>query len=243
MVDAPTPRDALSVVMPVYNEEQVIAGVVEDVRRRVLDRLDDAHLIIVDDHSTDSTPKILEELARDDPRVKIDHAPVNRGHGPTLRRGLELASGAWIFHLDSDDEVPVEDFWKLWDRRDQADLVLGVRAPRGGPRHRVVLSRVVAATVSLLAGRRLRDPNVPCKLIRERAWRSVAPLIPGDAPAPSILLCLAASLRGWRIVQVPVTHRARRFGTSSLRQLRLFAFALRAAGGLATFRVRLRRQP
>jgi glycosyltransferase involved in cell wall biosynthesis len=89
---------------------------------------------------------------------------VKRGQGPSLRRGLAVSSGEWIFLIDSDRQFVADEFWNLWNRRQDADLVLGLRRPRRDAFHRVVLSVVVSLVVSLLAGRRIRDPNVPFSL-------------------------------------------------------------------------------
>jgi len=112
---------------------------------------------------------------------------------------------------------------------------------RADPRHRLVVTAVEAAVVSLLAGRRLRDPNAPCKLVRAEVLRE---LLAGVAPttfAPSLLLPLGAARRGARIAQVDVSHRAREHGASSLRLGRLLRACALAAG--QTLRYAARRPP
>ena len=233
-------RESLSVVVPVWNEQATIGQLVKDLDAELAPLVERLEIIVVDDASTDRTPAILRCLAAELRNVRVLRAERNAGHGPSVLRGLAAASGDWIFHIDSDGQLVVADFGRLWRRRESADLVLGYRVRRRDPVHRLVLSRVVAACTSLLVGRRLRDPNVPFKLLRRALWADLAPVVPPDTLAPSILLVAAAVRRGWRIEQVPVTHNPRAVGRSSLRAVRLLAFSARGLGQLVRLRVRLR---
>jgi len=233
----------LSVVMPVYNEAAVIEQLVLELERDLLERLDgDTEVIVVDDCSTDATGQILERLARDRRWLTVDRARVNAGHGPSVLRGLRKVEGDWIFQLDSDRQFLVKEFHSLWERREEADLVLGIRKNRRDAGHRIALSRVIAFTVSLLAGRRLRDANTPFRLVRRELWEDLEPLIRERALAPSIMVSLGAARRSWRIHEVPVTHFARAHGPSSLRSLRLLFFSLAGLRELLEFHRRLERE-
>lgn len=225
--------------MPVYNEEPVIDAVVSEVRSDILDELLDAELVIVDDCSTDSTPSLLDAASASDPRVTVVHAEQNRGHGPALTRAISLTNGQWIFHLDSDRQFVAEDFWLLWEERHDADLVLGVRAERQDPAHRLLLTKVVRMAASAMAGRRLEDCNVPFKLFRREVWDDLADDIGEEALAPSIMLAVGAARRGWRIEEVAVRHLPREHSPSTLRLGRLVRFSLRGLRQLTTFRLRL----
>jgi dolichol-phosphate mannosyltransferase len=233
----------LSIVLPAYNEAPALADLLRELERDVASRVGDAELVVVDDASTDETPGLLRGLEGEIARLRVERRSANAGHGPTVARALDLAAGAWIFQLDSDRQFVVSDFWRLWAARGSADLVLGVRVDRRDPRSRLVLSRVVAAAVSLLAGRRLQDPNVPFRLVRSELWDDLRPLLPAPPLAPSILTALGAAARGWRIAEVPVSHRPRTHGASSLRSWRLVRFSLRGLVELLRFRVRLMRWP
>ena len=237
-------NESLSVVIPVWNEEAVIGELLAEIDTKIAERFEQAEIIVVDDASTDSTPAILAGLGDLSGRLRVIRSDRNRGHGPSVRRGLEHASGDWILQLDSDGQFEVADFWSLWSARKDADLILGVRVHRRDPVHRLALTRVVSVVVSLLAGRRIRDANVPFRLLRRALWNDLAPVIPPDTLAPSILVTLGAVVRGFRIVETPVSHRRRERGRSSLRALRLLTFSLRGLGQLLRFRyVLLRARP
>jgi hypothetical protein len=100
----------------------------------------------------------------------------------------------------------------------------------------------VSLVVSLLAGRRIRDPNVPFRLIRRGLWQELAPEIGEAVRAPSILIALGAAVRGARIVEIEVTHLRREHGPSSLRPLKLIRFSLGGLVELLAFRLRARSQ-
>jgi dolichol-phosphate mannosyltransferase len=234
---------SLSIVMPAFNEAEVIEQLVLDLEREVVSELPDVELVVVDDCSSDGTGAILDRLTDKRAWLTVEHATVNAGHGPSVVRGLRRASGDWVFQIDSDGQFEVADFWKLWERRSDADLVLGVRIARQDPGHRLVLSRIIALTVSMLARRRLRDPNIPFRLIRRELWDDLEPLIGPTALAPSIQVTVGAVARAWRVIEVPVRHLPRTRGSSSLRSLRLVSFSLRGLRELITFHRQLKQQP
>lgn len=226
----------LTVVVPVYNEAPAIEAVVKDVLAVAHELAPGrSEVVLVDDGSTDGSGAVVDRLAAEAPELVVVHQR-NRGHGPALLTGLDRARGRWIAHLDSDDQIPADELARLWERRAGADLVLGVRTARADPRHRLVLSAVVRRLVSTLAGRPLRDANVPCKLVARPLWIEARPLLADDTFAPSISLAMVAARRRWSIDEVPVAHRARVTGVSSLRPLRLaraVVVATRQTVGLA----------
>jgi glycosyltransferase involved in cell wall biosynthesis len=227
--------------MPMWNEARRIEEVLAELERDVVVGFEGRVMVtVVDDASTDGSGAILDRLA-ERPWLTVVHAPANRGHGPSVRDGLDRAGGEWIFVVDSDGHLPLGDFWRLWQARESADLVLGVRAGRGDPLHRLVLTRAVRLVTSALAGRRIADANVPFRLMRRELWLDLRRFIPEDALAPSIMVALGAAVRGRRIVQVPVEWRSRPGGRSSLRRARLLAFSARGLLELLAFRVRLAR--
>jgi glycosyltransferase involved in cell wall biosynthesis len=232
---------SLSVVMPLYNEAGAIEDVLTELERAVVNCWDGPlDVTIVNDASTDGSAVMLGQLSSARPWLHVVHAEHNRGHGPSVRRALELARGDWIFQLDSDGHFDLADFWRLWEVRDRADLVLAVRVHRQDPRHRLLLTRAVRIAVAAVAGRRLADANVPFRLLRREVWEELSPLIGEDALAPSILVAVGAVRRGRRVVQVPVGHRPRTgTGPSTLRRVRLISFSLRALGELLAFRARV----
>ena len=211
-----------------------------DLERELVPVCPQLEVIVVDDASSDNSPAILSELSATRPWLQVQRLEPNVGHGPAVRHGLDRARGEWIFQLDSDGQFRVDEFPLLWERRHHADLLLGVRLERHDPRHRLLLTRVVAAAVSALAARRVQDANTPFRLMRRETWEDVRPFVDPTALAPNILIAVGAIVRGWRIVEVPVTHLPREGGTSTLRALRLLRFSLSGLFQLLAYRRRVR---
>jgi glycosyltransferase involved in cell wall biosynthesis len=211
----------LSVVMPVYNEEAGLADVIADITRHVLDVVPDSELVMVDDRSTDGSAVVLDGAARGDARITVLTNEHNSGHGPTVLRGFAASTGEWLLHIDSDGQVDLAEFDLLWSRREEADLVLGIRLRRQDPLHRLILTRFTAALVSMLTGSWVRDSNTPYKLVRRSLYDHLAPSIPDDTFAPSLLLVMGARRSGARVVEVGTTHLPRAHGTSTLNLPRL----------------------
>jgi len=231
--------ESLAVVVPVHDEEATIAHLLDELGHEVVAKHSSAVVIVVDDASTDSTPAILARRAAEDPWLRVERSELNRGHGPTVGRGLDLAQSDWIFELDSDGQFVVSDFWSLWGRRTDADVIVGIRTERHDPLHRLLLSRGVALLTSALAVRRLRDPNDPFRLVRREVWEDVRPFLPDDVGPVHVLFLLGAVTRGWRVAEVPISHLPRASGRSSLRLLSLARFCARGLWQLLTCRIAL----
>ena len=121
----------LSVVAPVFNEEKVLA----EFHRRVVAALEgiDYELILVDDGSSDESPRILRELAGSNPRVRVIELSRNFGHQAALSAGLDHARGDAVAWLDSDLQDPPEVLREMVDRwREGAEVVYAVRRSREG---------------------------------------------------------------------------------------------------------------
>ena len=232
--------EKLSIVMPVYNEEAVLGVFIEELSSEILNRFEDPELVIIDDCSTDDSFCVATRCAAVDTRVRVERMKQNSGHGPTLLRAIDSSRADWIFHVDSDRQFMAEDFWKLWRERENADLVLGVRAQRHDPFHRLLLTRVVRLFVSILARRKLQDANVPFKLFKREAWNLVRTDLDADTLAPSIMLAIGTARLG-RIVEVDVRHLPRVHAPSTLRAWRLLKFSIHGLVELVSFVYRLRR--
>ena len=232
----------LSIVMPVYNESGVIAEVVAELLADVADRLPGTELVLVNDGSTDGTPAILDGLAEAHPHVVVLHAERNQGHGPSLRRAFDSSAGAWILQMDSDGQQVAAELWDLWALRSSCDLVVGVRRGRNEGPHRTAVSAAARLATRVVAGARLRDVNVPFKLIRRDVWDDLARDIPAQPVAPSLLVAVGARVRGWRVQEVEISHKPRRAGSSTVDVRALVRLSAGALRELLRFRARLRRR-
>jgi dolichol-phosphate mannosyltransferase len=229
----------LSVLMPAYNEEQAIASAVSEVQLSILDRIAGAELVVVNDGSRDRTGRVLDDIASRNPRVRVFHQ-LNSGHGGALRAALEAARGQYLFLLDSDRQIPLDDFSIAWSQiASGSDAVFGVRRRRQDAALRIYLSRGVGVAVRALFSVSLVDGNVPYKLFRRDIWREARQCIPPGTLAPSLFLAIFAKRRGYRIVELEVLHRQRATGVVSIRRWKLLKFCAVASWQVLLFRRRL----
>ncbi|MDD5254547.1 MAG: glycosyltransferase family 2 protein [Candidatus Omnitrophica bacterium] len=231
----------VSVVMPCFNEKDVLEREVKAYYER-LEALDpDFEFIVVDDNSLDGSSEILVRLAALLPRLKVYRSDTNMGYGPTVMRGYALCSKDFVFQVDSDGQFDPDDFAGLYESRDSADYILGYRRSRQDRLHRKVLSQFIRLVNAALFGVWLRDANCPFRLIRRGLLSELLKEIPPDALTPSIFLALLAKKKKLRILEVPVTHRPRLTGHESLAGVgRLVSFSARGFRQLWRWRKSLR---
>ncbi|MEZ4425533.1 MAG: glycosyltransferase family 2 protein [Gemmatimonadota bacterium] len=231
----------LTVIMPAYNEEEAIREAVQDVQQHVLPLVPGAELLVVNDGSKDRTGALLDEMAAQEPRLRVLHKP-NGGHGSALIAGLGEARGEWVFLIDSDRQIPLEHFEALWiAAQGGADAAFGVRRRRYDPQVRLWLTAVIRLALRTLFGASIYDANVPFKLFRRSTWESAAPLIPADTLAPSLFLALYIRRLGLDVDEIDVVHKERETGEVSIKRWKLIKFSARAFRQLLAFRAGLAR--
>jgi dolichol-phosphate mannosyltransferase len=215
-------RMELVVVMPVYDEEDVIVPVVNDWIS-VLTRLNMAFQIrLYNDGSNDRTSERTREAFGTDFRVVLIEKE-NSGHGPTILRGYrESGDAEWVFQADSDDEMPASPFEEMWRRRTGADFLIGNRLARTAPWSRKVVTWVSRLIVWLLFGSRIRDVNSPYRLMRNSVFKGLFRSMPEDTFAPNLIVSGFVSKNRLRVEEVEVPFRSRRTGSGSIRKLKLF---------------------
>jgi len=128
---APRTPKLLSVVAPVYNEQELVE---EFIRRTCAAAADYTfELVIVNDGSSDGTPQLLDRIAAADPRVRVIHLSRNFGHQAALTAGLEHAAGDVVAMLDADLQDPPELIGEMIAQWSQgSDVVYAVREQREG---------------------------------------------------------------------------------------------------------------
>src|SRR5665213_3571107 len=121
----------LSLVAPVYNEEELVEEFVARATAAIADY--EFELVLVNDGSSDRTPELLDRMAAADPRVRVTPPPRNFGHQAALTAGLEHATGDIVAMIDADLQDPPELILEMIERwREGADVVYAVRKQREG---------------------------------------------------------------------------------------------------------------
>ncbi len=165
------PRPALSIVVPVYNEERTVSEVLRQILAAGLPAGIDREIVVVDDRSTDGTLQRLEASASD-PRVRVFRQPLNQGKGAALRHALARIAPSDFTHvlfMDGDGQHRPEDIPALVEkaRATGADLVIGARSLDRSrmPRSRHFSNSVGSQLASRLVGRPIRDSQSGFRLI------------------------------------------------------------------------------
>lgn len=230
----------ICLVIPVYNEagclEEVINSWVNDLYFMRLSY----RIILVNDGSTDDSSQILNRMAKLSPYLEIFHRQ-NSGHGKSVLFGYQeaLKLGAnWIFQVDSDNQFHSNDLKLLWAKRDQNQFILGVRNNRQDPLSRILISRFLRCLLALLFGVRIKDANIPYRLISADLLSNILPLIPETTFAPNIWLSLLAFKSQATCEQVKVTHLPRLTGSPSLPSLRLIKACIASSAQLINLRLK-----
>lgn len=212
----------LSVFFPMWNEQDYIYPTVDAARDicelMVADgEIGDYEIVIVDDASTDSTGVIADELAKDDPHIRVVHHSVNRRLGGCIKTGFASARGDLVLYTDADLPCDLAELRKALRllRYYRADVVSAYRHDRTGegPR-RVVYSWIYNWLISIVFGLRIRDVNFAFKLCRRSMFEKIELTSEGSFIDAELLI--RAHGLGFRIIQFGVDYFPRSVGVSTL---------------------------
>src|SRR5438094_6375948 len=198
------------IVIPVYNEKEsleILLAEIDAVGQQANLALE---VLFVDDGSTDGSWQAIRELAQRDQRVRGIRFRRNFGKAAALSAGFRHVQGALVFTLDGDlqdDPQAIPLFLVAMEKG--LDVVSGWKRVRYDPWHKVFPSRVFNFLVSWLTGVRLHDHNCGMKCYRSGIFREVR--LYGELHR---FIPVLAAARGFRVGEIEINHRPRRFGRS-----------------------------
>lgn len=196
---------SLTVLVPALNEEANLATVVREAAPVVERFFPDYEILVVDDGSTDRTGAIADDLARENPRVRVIHNGSPRGLGYNYRLGAEQGTKDLYVWIPGDNENPATMLEPVFERTGQADMVIPyVVNPEVRPVGRRLLSRAFTAGLNLLFFRRVPYYNGPV-LHRRALLAGLRPWTPSFAFQAEIVLQLLG--RGVTYVAAPIRIR------------------------------------
>ena len=198
----------LTVVVPVYNEQQTVAEILGRVRAVPVPK----EIIVVDDHSTDETRAVLERFA-DWPELRVICKPQNEGKGAALRTGFAVATGDVVVVQDADLEYDPSDLPPLLGPilRGEAEVVYGSRYLNDVRQDPSFLHRfgnwLLTRASNLFTGLRLTDMETCYKMIPRTLLQSIAIQQNRFGFEPEVTAKLAR--RGVRIKELPIRYEGR----------------------------------
>ena len=202
----------LTVVIPVYNEVESIAPLIDEICGQLDGQLDYA-IIVVDDGSTDSTPGILQASRQAHPRLRILRHRNSCGQSAAIATGVQAAGSPWVATLDGDGQNDPADILTLYRAMDKSPgavmLVTGYRKQRRDDWLKRVSSRIANAVRAVV----LRDatPDSACGL--KVFARDTFLALPQFDHMHRFLPALVQR-QGGRVLSIEVRHRPRRRGVS-----------------------------
>ncbi|HET7034543.1 MAG TPA: glycosyltransferase family 2 protein [Thermomicrobiaceae bacterium] len=200
----------LSLVVPVHDEVDSLPALYTELVETITPLGLDWELIFVDDGSRDGSVRVLRDLYEVDPRVQLIELRRNFGKSAALAAGFAAARGEAVVTLDSDlQDVPAEIPRLLAELEAGADLVSGWKFPRHDPLGKRLPSSFFNLVVRLTTGVGLHDFNCGLKAYRAEVLEEVQ--VYGELHR---YIPVLAHFRGFRVAEVKVSHRPRRYGRS-----------------------------
>ena len=194
----------ISVVVPLFNEEESIS-ILQTELRTALSGLD-YEILFVDDGSVDRTPERIEAA----PNIRLIRFEKNAGQSAAIYAGLAATRGATVIIIDGDLQNDPADIPRLLaEITNGADLVCGYRIKRQDTMMKRLTSRIANTVRSRYTKDGVRDTGCTLKAMRRECVSALFPFKGMHRFIPALV-----KAAGYRLVEIPVKHRPRRFGQS-----------------------------
>ncbi len=200
----------ISVVIPLYNEEESLSELCEWIDRVMRENHFSYEVIFVDDGSTDHSWEMVRSLQEKHPEVKGIRFRRNYGKSPALHCGFEMASGKVVITMDADlqdspDEIP--ELYRMITE-EKYDLVSGWKKKRYDPLSKTIPTKLFNATARKITGIKLHDFNCGLKAYRKEVVKSIEVYNDMHRHIPYLVKIAGFNKIGEKEVQ----HRARKYG-------------------------------
>jgi dolichol-phosphate mannosyltransferase len=209
--ESPGPKTMLSVIVPVYNEEDNLEPMLEELEERLQTMGLDYEVIFVNDASTDKSPEILERLsARDPGKIRSVSHIINCGESAAQATGFKLARGQVVLTMDADQQNDPADIPSLLEGLEPGvDCVCGVRRKRNDTLVKQFSSWAANGFRNLITNDKVSDAGCTFRVIRRQALMEIPVFNGMHRFIPTIL-----RLQGFKVMEVMINDRPRATGTS-----------------------------
>ena len=204
-------RPDLSVVFPVFNEEENVPILLAEIARALDDKGWSYEIVAVDDGSSDNSLKALRGAIAEHPALRVLTFEKNSGQTAALDAGWRAARGRMIVSLDADLQNDPADIPAMVRKLDDsgADMVIGVRVNRKDTLSRRLQSKIGNGVRNWITGDRITDTGCSLKLVKREAIEPVRLFTGMHRFLPTLV-----RYAGFKVVEMPVNHRPRQFGVS-----------------------------
>jgi dolichol-phosphate mannosyltransferase len=204
-------RPDLSVVFPVYNEEENIPILLREIAAALEGRGWTYEIVAVDDGSTDRSLEVLRANRERYPMLRVLSFGKNSGQTAALDAAWHAAEGHLVVSLDADLQNDPADIPAMLQKLEEtkSDMVIGVRVNRQDTWSRKMQSKIGNGVRNWITGDQITDTGCSLKLVKREAIDRVRLFTGMHRFLPTLV-----RYAGYRVIEMPVNHRQRRFGTS-----------------------------
>ena len=205
-----------SLIIPVYNEEEVIEKTVRTMHKKLQSTNLPFEIVAVDDGSSDATVSILEQISL--PNMHVVRHERNRGNGATIRTGVRAAKYDYLGLIDADGTYPMDDYPKLITQliEQKNDMVVGARTKAGVqiPWNRKHAKIIVTWFANMLTGQKIPDINSGMRLFTRQLFERFEHLYP-DGFSMHMTITLGALTNNYHVHFEPIDY-YKRVGSSTM---------------------------
>jgi glycosyltransferase involved in cell wall biosynthesis len=201
----------LSVVFPVYNEEENVPILIDEIARALDGKGWTYEIVAVDDGSADRSLEVLRSLKSRYPMLRLITFEKNSGQTAALDAGWRAARGRFVVSLDADLQNDPADIPKMMREleRNAADMVIGIRVNRQDTFARRLQSRIGNGVRNWITRDHITDTGCSLKLVKREAIDRVRLFTGMHRFLPTLV-----RMEGYKVIEMPVNHRPRQFGVS-----------------------------
>ena len=234
-------------VMPAYNEAENIENTIQQwypVVKKLADEGEESRLAIANDGSKDNTFGIMQGLKEKYPLFEPLDKP-NSGHGATvlyLYRHAIKNGADFIFQTDSDGQTNPDEFWQMWENREEFDFQIGYRKGREDGGSRIFVTKTLRLVVWMMFHVWVTDANTPFRLMATDKLQPIMDVIPADYFLCNVAISAIAVKWHYKIGWYTITFKPRQGGVNSINMKRIFKIGWKALSDFMTINKKLKRR-
>ena len=216
--------DGISIIIPAYNEEEVIGEVIHGLKNALLEKGVNFEIIVVDDGSTDKTADAAAGAG-----AKVARHPYNKGYGVAAKSGVSESKYGWLAFYDGDGQHTPESLISLLPFIADYDMGVGARTGYQGPAIRQPGKKLLQWIADYLSDVKIPDINSGLRLVKKDLFLRFSNLFP-PRYGWTTAITLAALKENYSVRYAPITIRPRQGGKSMVRAIdaiRMFMLILR----------------
>lgn len=201
-------KSSLSIVFPVYNEREHIESVIIEWKMMLNKLKLQSDFIICEDGSKDGTKELLDKIKKKYSLI-LSQKKYRRGYGGAVLDGIRIAEEGYLLCVDSDGQCDPADFKKLWQKRDQSQVIIGWRKERADLLQRKIFSFFFKLVMTSLFPNSIHDPSAPFVIFQKRTvmpYLSYLTYLKEGFWWGFVGMCVK---KGLSISEVPINHRKR----------------------------------